>query len=158
MGKARPVGQQVEWCWGKGNAWSQIKPQEESDLWPAAPPTWRRGTWLSRTPPGFEQKVVFWRQACCTGSPSGHVFALSHLSCGSDSLPDAEVADDPGKKEEHRQLPLDVSDLLDTRGHIEHPASGKNNDKNWNVYFIYRTTLRSYIFQIRNTSNTLAVF
>ncbi len=42
----------------------------------------------------------------------------SYLSCGSDSLPDTEVADGPGQKKAQRKLPPDVSQVLYARGYI----------------------------------------
>lgn len=41
-----------------------------------------------------------------------------YLSCGSHSLPDTEVTDNPGQKQTQAEVPLDVSQDLYAGGYI----------------------------------------
>lgn len=46
-----------------------------------------------------------------------------YLPCGSHSLPDTEVADDPGQEKAQRKFPLYASQGLYASGYIQHPSS-----------------------------------
>lgn len=45
-----------------------------------------------------------------------------HLPCGLDPLPDAEVADDPGKQEAQGQLPAQGPQVMDTWGNAQNTS------------------------------------
>ena len=45
-----------------------------------------------------------------------------HLACGLDPLPDAEVADDPGKQEAQGQLPAQGSQVMDACGDAQNTS------------------------------------
>lgn len=51
-----------------------------------------------------------------TSFVSQGLWFLSYFSCGSDSLPDTEVAEDPGQEKTQGQLPLYVSQILYASG------------------------------------------
>lgn len=56
----------------------------------------------------------------CHGNIQG---VRAHLAGGLDSLPDAEVANDPGNGQTDHQIPIQGANVIDTRGNPQHPAS-----------------------------------
>lgn len=50
------------------------------------------------------------------------VASNTHLSCGFGSLPDAEVADDPGDEQTQGQVPVQRTHVVNAGGNPEHSS------------------------------------
>lgn len=53
----------------------------------------------------------------------------THLSCGFGSLPDAEVAYDPGDEETQGQVPVQRTQLVDAGGDPEHSSPALRRER-----------------------------
>lgn len=54
----------------------------------------------------------------------------ANLSCGLNTLPNAEVANDPGQDETQDQLPPQAAHLLNTTGDFQNTAPGQKRVSN----------------------------